>query len=166
MNQKWVLCLVLITICANSNAETYKCKTVAGNTEISDQPCRDSAKTVTVMQKEYISESQRKSSTEWIQRGADRLQKKEQAEAAAEREAQRQDAIRQAAWREEQKRQQESMERQRLADEMARLRQETAEAKEAAAQAGEAAAAAAAAAASKKAGGSRPCRIVGTRCYP
>ncbi len=161
MKQICLIGLVLITFCTSSYGETYKCKTAAGKTEISDQPCRDSAKTVSVTKKEYISESQRASSTEWIQRGAVRLQEQAQAEAAAEREAQRQATIRQAAWKEEQRRQQESMERQRLADEMARLRQEAAEAKEAAAQAG----AAAAAAASNGGGGSRPCKIVGAYCY-
>ncbi len=161
MKQNRILCLVLIAICASASAETYKCKTAKGNTEFSDQPCRDSAKTISVTEKEYISESQRKSSTEWLQHGADRLHRKEQAEAVAAREARRQEAVRQAAYQEEMRRRQEAADRQRLINETIAARQEAAEARAAAERAN----AAANAAAANNDGAPRPCRIVGRYCY-
>ena len=160
------IALFFLISCTPALAQTYKCKTPGGATEISDQPCRGTSTTSRVMEKEYVSESQRRSSTEWLQRGAARLHQKEQMEAAQEREEQRLDGIRQAAAREEQHRQQESQERQRIADRMARLEMESAAAKEAAIRAE---AAANAAAGSKKGrGGVMNCKSNGggwSTCY-
>lgn len=150
----WLAMGAMILVWSNhASAQAYKCKNANGTTEFSDQPCRGT--TAKSVEKEYISESQRRSSTEWLQRGAADLKQKERAEAAAQQEAQRQEVARQAAMREDMRRQQESNERQRLIAETERARIEAAEAKAAAGRA-EAAANNAANAAGKR----RP-----TNCY-
>lgn len=124
MKRESVLLALAFFFCGASYAETYKCKSASGQTEISDQPCRTASKTVSVVQKEYISESQRRSSTEWISRGAERMQRQEAEAVATEREAQRQESVRHAAQQQAQQKQQESYERQRLIQEVESLRQQ------------------------------------------
>lgn len=122
MHRIFFVLVSIFLISSVAYGETYKCKSANGQTEISDQPCRPSSKTVGVMQKEYISESQMSSSTEWLSREKNRLNLKAQETAAQEREAERQFLIRQAAQRQAQQKQQEAYERQLLIQEVQNLR--------------------------------------------
>lgn len=158
----YAVVLALFVLAPPALGQTYKCKTQNGSIEISDQPCRGSSVTSRVVETEHISESQRRSSTDWLNRGAARLERQAQADAAAQREAERQESIRQAAARQEMQRQQEERQRQQMILEMQRAQQEAAEAKRAARRAEEAANNAAESSSRPQTGS---CKVVGNRCY-
>ena len=56
-----VLLLALAAVFSSTyaHAQAYKCKTASGQTMISDSPCRDGGRAVSVVQSEYISSEQR-----------------------------------------------------------------------------------------------------------
>lgn len=57
----WLAMGAMILVWSNhASAQAYKCKNANGTTEFSDQPCRGT--TAKSVEKEYISESQRRSS--------------------------------------------------------------------------------------------------------
>ena len=139
--------------------QAYKCKTPSGGYQFSDQPCRSPAATAKAVGREHISEEQRRSSSEWLQRGSQRLQQREMMEAEEQAAVAERAAQKRAQMREQQQRQQEAAERQRMADEIQALRREQAETAEAARRAAQAAENAAAAA---NRGGPTNCKIKST----
>lgn len=135
---------------ASAVAQAYKCKTPSGSYEFSDQPCRAGA-TAKVVGRENISESQYRSSTDWIRRESARLDRKERIEEAQRVESQQRQAAAEAAAHQEMLRQQDANDRYQL---MRKLDQTAAAAEraESAARKAQEDSAAAAAAASKKHG--------------
>lgn len=105
--------LILTAISLGASAQAYKCKMPNGSMQFSDQPCA-AGTTARVVQKEHISESQYRSSTEWINRESANLRRKEQAEAAAAHDAQQREAVAQAQARQEMLQQQEINDRQQM----------------------------------------------------